>query len=168
MGDAGCSLFLLLRSGEMVGDSDNGGKRRELRRLTQMLESLRLIDEDMTMQQASVLVAILELGMDTPPTVKDVRVRVGLSQSTVSRCLRVLAASALYYAKDGTKRRGGLGLVTMESDLEDMRYKRIKLTPKGELALSALTRGGENADKEARKQVSSGREIERTKGAPVC
>jgi len=125
----------------MAGESDGRrSKAGALRNAQHVLNTLRSIDPDMTMQQASTLVAIFILLQEESPTIKMVVKSTGLAPSTASRNMRLLGSSALFYGADGKKRRGGLGLVNMYQDTEDYRYKRIKLTPKGEAALATLIR----------------------------
>jgi DNA-binding MarR family transcriptional regulator len=97
-----------------------------LTRLLRIVEELRKLDPEMPMQAAGVL---LLLAKEPGTTQIELLARAGVSKSSVNRIFARLS-----------DRPGGLGLLSMKEDPEDLRRKITNLTSRGKLVITSLER----------------------------
>lgn len=93
-----------------------------IRKLRQVINIVRLVDDAMPIQTLSVL---LDIARHPKTSVNEISTRTGLAQSSASR--NVAALSDRHWLK-----RPGLGMVELVLNPEDIRRKDINLTAKGE------------------------------------
>lgn len=91
------------------------------------MELLRAVYVDMTLSQAQTFLAVAENKHLTQTTLSDM---LGLSSSAVSRNIYVLST--------GSRRVEGLGLINVDLDPHDRRYRVVTLTPKGRSLVQSL------------------------------
>ncbi|SMF41940.1 DNA-binding transcriptional regulator, MarR family [Tistlia consotensis] len=100
---------------------DTSAFPHELAGLSRVIEILRTIDSDMTVQAVAIFLAICRReGI----TMKELGIGLGIAQSSVSRNVAALSDKA-------RRDRPALGLVAAEEDPDDWRRKIVRLTPRG-------------------------------------
>lgn len=97
-----------------------------LTRLALAIEEFRKLDAEMPMQTAAVF--LLLAGEENLAQVA-IAARANVSKSAISRIYGALS-----------DRPGKLGLIHMEEDPNDLRYKISSLTPRGKMVLASLER----------------------------
>lgn len=98
--------------------------------LTKMYKTLMYAHNKMEDQNIplSFLIALVYIDSLRECSFDDIRKILGCSSSTISRTIQRLSDGK----RDGKRTFAGMGLVECKEDPSDMRYNRVRLTPKGQ------------------------------------
>ena len=121
----GTVSLMTTRNGAQTRPTANGGGAHKL---TYVIEEFRKLDPEM---QAQTMLTFVHVCLTPDITIKELRDRIGVASSTISRNIAFLSDSR-------SPGRVGLGIVHTEEDPVDRRAKRVRLTSKGERVWKTL------------------------------
>lgn len=122
------SNIKLVKGSDMTG-SFNAKDAAMVRKLTDVLDAFRQINQDVTANQ---IIAFLTIAVRPGITQRELIEATGLADGTVSRLVAVLSDR-------GVQGREGLGLIEIGMQAGDYRTRHQSLSPKGKRLFASVT-----------------------------